>query len=417
MLAGGLSFLAFYASVPFVEGESLSFSMMSPQECVGMVCTAAAVLFTKYYLEICDEGRRDDKKFLFLAILFLFFGMTTYQALVTLYVTAFVVYCLQRVLSGKLEILRPIIYGAVISLVALILYYIVNKLVVLLSGLSMDYVDSYIGWTDGDGILKTLFMAVANVARIEFAIKIQDVSIYSGYVIRTASILFILWSIYIFAKTKEKGSKPRILFLTVMTMFAPFSLYIAMGTYKTQGRMLLALPLIGAVAFYQIVTAVGEQRKVMKMIAVCLIGYLLFLNVRDLNTINYYNYLRYEHDKQIANQIMFDIKRAGYDYHKKSLIFVGAYKMDFESEASSSTLGAKGSFWSWDDGNIKRMRKFLKTEGYEVKKPTKKEIRQSVELTKDMKKWPLEGSIKETKSSIIVYFSAPEKKWYKANMR
>lgn len=411
------AFLAFYASVPFVEGESLSFSMMSPQECVGMVCTAAAVLFTKYYLEICDEGRRDDKKFLFLAILFLFFGMTTYQALVTLYVTAFVVYCLQRVLSGKLEILRPIIYGAVISIVALILYYIVNKLVVLLSGLSMDYVDSYIGWTDGDGILKTLFMAVANVARIEFAIKIQDVSIYSGYVIRTASILFILWSVYIFAKTKEKGSKPRILFLTVMTMFAPFSLYIAMGTYKTQGRMLLALPLIGAVAFYQIVTAVGEQRKVMKMIAVYLISYLLFLNVRDLNTINYYNYLRYEHDKQIANQIMFDIKRAGYDYHKKSLIFVGAYKMDFESEASSSTLGAKGSFWSWDDGNIKRMRKFLKTEGYEVKKPTKKEIRQYVKLTKDMKKWPLEGSIKETKSSIIVYFSAPEKKWYKANMR
>ena len=218
--------------------------------------------------------------------------------LVTLYVTAFVVYCLQRVLNGKLEILKPIICGAVISIVALILYYIVNKLVVLMSGLSMDYVDSYIGWMDGDSILKTLFMAVANVARVEFAIKIQDVSIYSGYVIRAASVLFILWSIYIFAKTKEEGSRPRILFLTVMTMFAPFSLYIAMGTYKTQGRMLLALPLIGAVAFYQIVTAVGEQRKSLKIIIVCLICYLLFLNVRDLNTINYYNYLRYEHDRQ-----------------------------------------------------------------------------------------------------------------------
>lgn len=127
--------------------------------------------------------------------------------------------------------------------------------------------------------------------------------------------------------------------------------------------------------------------------------------------------MRYEHDKQIANQIMFDIKRAGYDYHKKSLIFIGAYKTDFESEASSSTLGAKGSFWSWDDGNIKRMRKFLKTEGYEVKKPTKKEIIQSLKLTKGMKKWPLEGSIKETKSSIIVYFSVPEMKWFKVNMR
>ena len=411
------AFLAFYASVPFVEGESLSFSMMSPQECIGMVCTALAVLFTKYYLKACDKGRRNDKKFLYLAVLFLFFGMTTYQALVTLYVTAFVVYCLQRVLNGKLEILKPIICGAVISIVALILYYIVNKLVVLMSGLSMDYVDSYIGWMDGDSILKTLFMAVANVARVEFAIKIQDVSIYSGYVIRAASVLFILWSIYIFAKTKEEGSRPRILFLTVMTMFAPFSLYIAMGTYKTQGRMLLALPLIGAVAFYQIVTAVGEQRKSLKIIIVCLICYLLFLNVRDLNTINYYNYLRYEHDRQIANQIMFDIKRAGYDYHKKSLVFVGAYKMDFESEASSSTLGAKGSFWSWDDGNIKRMRKFLKTEGYEVKEASRREIRQAVKHTKGMKKWPMEGSSQETKNSIIVYFSAPGKKWYQANTR
>ena len=53
------AFLAFYASVPFVEGESLSFSMMSPQECIGMVCTALAVLFTMYYLEACDKGRRN----------------------------------------------------------------------------------------------------------------------------------------------------------------------------------------------------------------------------------------------------------------------------------------------------------------------------------------------------------------------
>lgn len=414
---GMFSFLAFYASVPFVEGESLAFSMMSPQECVGMICTAIAVLMTKYYLEMYDNRKEGRKKIFLLATLFLFFGMTTYQALITIYVTAFVVYCLQRVLDGKYKILRPVICGAVISIVALILYYIVNALVIILSGLSMDYVDSYIGWTDGTGILRTAFMAIANVARVEFALKIQDVSIYSGTVIRIASIMFILWSVYIFVKTKQKGSRSRILLLTVLTMFAPFSLYIAMGTYKTQGRMLLALPLIGAVAFYQIIMECTIHKSRIKIPVICLISYLLFLNVRDLNTINYYNYLRYEHDKQIANQIMFDIKRAGYDYHKKPLIFVGAYKMDFENEASSSTLGAKGSFWSWDDGNIKRMRKFLKTEGYEVKKPSKDDIKKSVKFTKNMKQWPLNGSIKETKSNIIVYFSKPKAKWYKANMR
>lgn len=412
------AFLAFYSSVPFVEGESLSFSMMSPQECVGMVCTALAVLFTKKYLEKVDQCQeKEQKRFFLLAVLFLFFGMTTYQALVTLYVTAFVVYCLQRVFEGKLNVLKPIISGAVISVIALILYYAVNKLVIILSGLSMNYVDSYIGWFDGNGILKTLFMAVANVARVEFAITIQNVSIYSGYVIRTASILFILWSVYIFAKTKEKGKKPRILLLTVLTMLAPFSLYIAMGTYKTQGRMLLGLPMIGAVAFFEIVTQCASHKRAVRTIAACLICYLLFLNVRDLNTINYYNYLRYEHDRQIANQIMFDIKRAGYDYHRKPIIFVGAYKTDFESEDSSSTLGAKGSFWSWDDGNIKRMRKFLKTEGYEVKKPSKKDVKKSVKLTKNMKQWPLQGSIKQTKKNIIVYFSNPKAKWYKANVQ
>lgn len=407
------AFLAYYGSLPFVMGEMLGFSMMSAQVGLGMTSAALAILYTEKFLEYSELSQ---KKYFILAVLFLFAGASIFQAILTLYVTALLLYCLQRVLHHKTKIFRPILTGAVISILALILYYICLYVIVYVIYQShLSYIDSYIGWTEDSSIAHAAFMAIANVARVSFAITIEDVSIYGGYVVRTASILFILWSIYAFIKAKGKGEKPRILFLTVMTMFGPFSLYIAMGTYKTQGRMLLALPLVGAAALFYILEEVLHGKRLIRYAALIIAGYLLFLNARDMNTINYYSYLRYEQDRETAGQIMYNIRRLGYNYHKKAVVFIGAYKTDFNEGTSSSTIGASGSFFSWDDGNIGRMTHFMETEGYQLITPEKSQIQDALSETSDMKQWPQDGSIKETDDTIIVYLSAPTADWYITN--
>lgn len=406
-------FLAYYSSLPFVEGEILGFSMMSPQVGIGMISTAMAMFYTKKYLESEDPKGIRRKNFIVAAVL-LFIGTSIYQAIITLYVTAFMIYCLQKVLNHKINILRPMIAGAGISVVALVIYYIINEIVKIIYNSQVIYIDNYIGWKEDPSIIHAAFMVIANVARVSFAITIEDVSIYGGLVIRITSIIFILWAIFVFVKAVKK-EKIRILFLTIMTMIAPFSIYIVLGTYKTQGRMLLALQLVGAAALYYLLEECLHRKQVLRYLSIACAMYLLFLNARNMNTIHYYSYLRYEHDREIANQIMYDIKHLGYDYHKKSVVFIGACKMDFEEEDSSSNLGAKGSFFSWDDGNIKRMQKFIKTEGYNLKLPNKSQMKQALRESKSMKKWPQEGSIKETNNSIIVNLSKPTKKWYITN--
>lgn len=421
-------FLTYYTTLPFVVGEILSFSMFNLQVALGMTSASLAFAFTAEYLkylekiEMNQEDKHAAKRALLLSILLLTYGIAVYQAILSLYITSAVIYCLRKVLRGETAIWKNILRPAFISLISVILYYGMNYVIQAVTGHEANYTESYIGWLEDSSIFHAAFMAVANVARVSFGIAIEEVSVYGGFVIRAVTLMFIAWSVYVFFRAKEKGAKIRILFLTVALVISPFVMFILMGTYKTHGRMLLALPLTGAMELSFVLETLkggcreGGKKRLLQYAAMGLAGYLTFLNVRNMNTLYYYDAVRYHKDQVTANAVMHDICALGYDYKAKPIVFVGAYEMDtsgfFES---SDNVGIDGSMFEWNGGHIARIRELLVTEGYMTLQPEPYEIAKALDYTKDMAPWPLPGSIVETEGSIIVYFSEPTEDWYHVN--
>ena len=81
---------------------------------------------------------------------------------------------------------------------------------------------------------------------------------------------------------------------------------------------------------------------------------------------------------------------------------------------TSCTLGA--SFFAWDGGNIRRMIDVIKLEGCVLHMPSAEQIEEGLALSEYMREWPQEGSIVETDTSIVIYLSEPEEKWYQTNL-
>ena len=418
-------FLSYYGTLPFVVGEVLSFSMYSFQVALGAVSAAVSFAVTVEMIETEERGEADRRAQLLrlaAAVLLLMMGTGTFQAIVSVYMSAAVLYCLQRVLDGRVKIWASIFRSALVCVMAVVLYALVNKGVQAATGIAADYTASYIGWGDERGVLWAAFMAVANVARVSFAITIQDVSIYGGAVILLNTVLFILWSVVTFFRSKERGRKSRILFLTVMLVLSPFFMYIAMGTYKTHGRVLLALPLVGAAQMCLILGDIWQMdrkrmgKKFARGLAAVAALYCLWLNVRNMNAIYYYDYIRYRQDRVTANEVMHDVISAGCDYHSKPIVFVGAHVSDTEGFwESSDNLGIDGSFFVWNGGHIARIRELLVTEGYMTVSPSAEDIAYALTCTEGMTPWPGPGGIRDTDRCIIVFFDAPTQEWYEVN--
>lgn len=400
-----LMMLCYYNSVPLCVGEAFAFTMQIVPEAFAMVLTAAAFLFTVKSW----PGHRHGDKVLIVGLLLVSFGI--YQALICVYITAVAAWCFLRFL-GEDTVWQGFAAGVCYSMGSIIIYYILNFIIGEVIGTASYLSGNYIGWTSGSGILHTIFMAFANVVRVSLGITIEDVSIYGAVPLRILMLLFMAVCIRLFFEKKGWMGKAGMVIFSLGVVLSPFSLYIAMGTYKTHGRMLIALSLSGMIEILVIYESLS--RKWVERAAGVIFAGILTANASNMNQIYYHSYLVYQHDKTVANQIMYDIQRKGYDYHSKAVVFVGDKEMDNIPILKSGTLGA--SFFAWDGGNISRIVDFMEAEGYELHMPTPEQIEDGLARSKDMAAWPRKGSIVETEDSIIVYFSEPGEKWYQTNL-
>lgn len=179
--------------------------------------------------------------------------------------------------------------------------------------------------------------SVLNVGRVSFSIPYEGEYIYGGEVIRCVTVLFVIYAVWLFFRRRGAKDKLGVFFYTAALCIAPFVMYLLLATYKTHGRMLLAIPLAGAVQIYLIFSAI--RRNVVKKAMIVLVSYLLFLNARNMNMIYYYGSIAYQRDVTTASQLMYDIQRAGMDYHTKPIAFVGMVQPDELPVQKSDTLG------------------------------------------------------------------------------
>lgn len=397
--------LCYYSSIPFCVGEAFSFSMLIVPEAIGMILVALAFMITVKrkplkgcWNEIC-------------IVLFLTAALGAYQALIGVYVTAVAGWCLCRFLEEK-TLKTELWKGIFCCILSVGLYYVINFVIAKSVGAASYLSDNYVGWTNGEGVLFNLFIAMANVGRVSLGITYQDVYIYGGAALRTVMILFILFSVYMFFKKKGALKKAGVLLFTLGIVIAPFALYIALGTYKTQGRMLIALSLSGMIELLLILEYI--TRKLVEKAAGIVVAGILVVNASKMNQLYYYSYLVYQQDRATAHEIIYDLKRADCDYQNKAVVFIGEIEKEDIGMRSSSTLG--GSFFEWDGGNIRRMIDFIKLEGCILHMPSGEQIEEGLALKTNMQIWPLPGSIVETEDSIVIYLSEPGEKWYRTNL-
>lgn len=398
--------LCYYSSIPFCVGEAFSFSMLIIPESFGMVLTAAAFLLT------IKRDRLRGCRNTICVILFLVTALGIYQALIGVYVTAVAGWCLCCFLKDR-ELKRPLARGVLFTLVSVVIYYIINLIIAKCCGTAAYLSENYIGWTNGESIPFNLFMALANVGRVSLAVPVRDVTVYGGSTLRAVTILFILFSIVMFFRKKGAAKKAGVLLFSLGIVTAPFALYIALGTYKTHGRMMIALSLCGMIQLLLIFNSITRDMTE-KAAAAVLLGILL-INASNMNRIYYYTYLVYQQDRTMACQIIYDLKRADCDYRNKAVVFIGQGTQEDIGIETSCTLGA--SFFEWDGGNIRRMIDVIKLEGCVLHMPSAEQIEEGLALSEHMREWPLEGSIAETDTSIVIYLSEPEEKWYQTNLR
>lgn len=397
--------LCYYSSIPFCVGEAFSFSMLIIPESFGMVLTAAAFLLT------IRQNRLNSPWDTVGIVLLLVTASGIYQALIGVYVTAVAGWCLCRFLKER-EIKPELARGILFTLVSVGLYYIINLIIAKCYGSAAYLSENYIGWTNGESIFFNLFMALANVGRVSLAIPVRDVTVYGGFTLRVVTLLFILFSVVTFFRKKGAAKKAGVLLLTLGIVMAPFALYIALGTYKTHGRMMIALSLSGMIQLLLIFN--GITRNILEKAAAAVLLGILLINASNMNRIYYYTYLVYQQDRTMASQIIYDLKRADCDYQNKAVVFIGKGMQEDIGIETSCTLGA--SFFAWDGGNIRRMIDVIKLEGCVLHMPSAEQIEEGLALSEYMREWPQEGSIVETDTSIVIYLSEPEEKWYQTNL-
>lgn len=401
-------FLAMYSSIPLVVGEIIAFSMFNFQVCMAMLWVAIAFLY-------CEKYQVSRKKYqLIIACGFLMAAVAVYQAFIGVYITAVVARQMIKTADETKFSRNDLIKigtHVFVCITGVIAYAIINRVLLGIVGDPGYLTENYIGWHSGNW-KKAVVMAVANIGRVLLAISYKGEYIYGGLVIRSITIAFVLFAIILFFKRKGWKNKLQIFIFSVSLCVAPFTLYLLLATYKTRGRMLLAIPLALGVEFVILLKAVDTKKK-MQVLFVVIGCWLLFLNARNMNLLYYYDSVVYTKDCEVAAQLMNRMNEQGIDYKNKPIAFIGMIKQDDLPIKVSGTIG--GSFFEWDDGNGTRIRDFLLTRGYKVELADVEKLQKAMEQRAYMNVWPAENSICELDDVIVVYLSEPTGKWHQTN--
>jgi len=406
--------LSYFSTVPFCVGEIFAFSEIILSVSIAMLLTSIA-----FWLTIHPFGGVIDRAAI---VLLLTLAIGSYQAFICVYITAIMAKCCLNHWN-KEKFFGIMIKGTVLCIMAIGLYFLINFFISAESGMPGYLSNNYIGWFSEDNVLKAAFMAFANVIRVSFAIKIQDEIIYGGLPIMILTTIFCIISVIRIIHAKGFIEKIKCVMLSALFVMAPFSLYIALGTYKTHGRVMLALSLSGMIELLCLFdyikpdhVRVNNKRSVLIVIAYILTIWMLLSNASNMNMIYYSAYQAYEYDCTLADSIINDVNKITSDSTPKTLVTIGSCEPEIEIEPKNVTLGA--SFFSWDGGAIHRIKAFMELRGKLFNSATSDDIIDALEYLahNDMPSYPEEGSVVLLGDMVIVYLGEPSDKWYQTNL-
>lgn len=240
-----------------------------------------------------------------------------------------------------------------------------------------------------------------------------------------------------------QGFKHRSLTITVLflgSIVSVFSLTIIQGV-ETPYRACTVFSVYIAFVFMLLLQFVeeGKFRIAVKKAFVVVLCIFLIWQLNDINKWFYVDYMRYEEEVNVVNQVAMEI-RSNYDLDKP-VVFLGDYKLSDninqythaekislagilymnltgivpEGKYAYKYVQSNGdSFLDWAVGwnfenNVSEAHKFFKAQGYDFKADNYDMRKEAYLLAQDKPQWPKKGAIFETDKFIVVNFGISDK--------
>ena len=386
-------------SMPFVCGAYMVVGIYNISIGIGLLLTAISSS-----LILLGEGKR----YIFWSILCLFISVSIYQAFVALFITQIVVYifaiCLREENIQYKKLFHKIRETIQIAIGSTIFYLIINQFILSVIVTESNYLkDSFVGWGKGESIINIFKSIVYGIFEIYTG---SYEYVMGGDVIRISVILFCAY--FIVKISYKKKNAIFLVLLFFLTFLSPFSLNIALGSTSFPGRTLFGIPVVIGCIWYILLEDL-DRVLVVRGISYGISMYLLFSQIQFLNQFFWADYNRFNIDKQIANQIISDVRVASGGEYQVPLVIVGVYEQPDNGLTTSYELA--GSYFKVDNGSISRMINFIRALGYPVSMPTDEQLADSYGHLSEMTCWPEDGSVIYTNGYALVKLSEPSQEW------
>lgn len=379
-----LLFLMILGSSPIFL-EQFNFTLQSAEIAIFLLLFQLGVLSLEKYFE------KNKISYLICTIFIESLCLGAYQSFAPLFITEILIVLLLKLenkeITSKKSIIKYIATVCGAFIISFMLYVILSKLILELSGLSSStYLNSQIAWISKP-FFENCINILKSIAMMYFSFGYLRNS-YFQYTLLNSFVL-LLGIIMSIKKIKEKKYFSSILCLAILA--SPLLMTFLLGNHEPV-RAQFALPIV--LAFFPIYTW-----KEKKWFSVALL-ILIFGQVFTMWTLQYNDYLRFENDKIMAKEIYEEVKEY---LPNRKLVFVGAKDSDNKGNIKIRGEAMGISFFN-HYGLSDRATTFMKTLGYPIE-DDRNYILEATEVVKDLEAYPSKNSIYINDTYVIVKLS------------
>ncbi|SJZ85328.1 glucosyltransferase domain-containing protein [Consotaella salsifontis] len=299
-----------------------------------------------------------------------------YQAFSFIFVTA--VLCLAFFRERWVRIL---VDGAGVTVAALVVYFLINRISLHISGMNEDYIS---GFLNTDIIISHPIVAITETMRVVISVYSGAPFIYGVGVWGAAAIVVVAMISVVVSREFRR------IMILIATLLSPFPMVLLNGGLLPL-RILIGVP----VAIWLCATILLNHRSRYVRWFGTVVSVILILE--SVSAVSQYETERHfiaKHDQEMAGMIYERISELTDLRNIQKVDFFGRLEVPRYYDVAL-TSSADGSFFSWDGGNPYRIVRYMKVLGYtNIKYLTDSKRAELKPLYAAMPSWPAQGSVK-----------------------
>lgn len=371
------------ATLPFINAEIMSYSMMNAGVYFSsMLITTALLLVAVFY-----ENKKKSRMWLalVLTVAALFFT----EAHNVWFITGTVLINLIWVIANQnvkwVDWLKYVLHYVGLYISAFAIYMVVRSVIG-----ENGYVGGYIQWQNGE-----FFEVLKGI--IDWIVMVLTNKNLPGAIYLLVGIFIFIGFIGIYVSQQKLSRAWLILFLSLCLLFAPFLLCFVAGgkmPYRTMGSLMLL-----EAGMWFVVMNFIERKVIARYVLLVTAGVMIWKQSVWMNRIFYGADLCAELDMQMGYSIGEEIEKiAETKQIDKPVVFVGRVQHNSPNIYKIDAVGQSIFYREPSRYKVYLMR-YL---GFDFLQPTEKQVLEAKELAEDMNVWPLDGSVQEFDDVIVV---------------